>query len=39
MDGFALEKIRQELATVEDFLVSDNLSRIWAGGASDWVSF
>ena len=36
MDGFALEKIRQEWATVEDFLVSDNLSRIWAGGDSDW---
>ena len=35
IDGYPLGKIRQELASEEDFLVSDNFSRIWAGGVSD----
>ena len=35
MDGYPLGKIRQELASEEDFCVSDNFSRIWAGGVSD----
>ena len=39
MDGYPLGKIRQELASEEDFLVSDNFSRIWAGGVSDWGDF
>ena len=35
MDGYPLGKIRQELASEEDFCVSDNFSRIWARGVSD----
>ena len=29
MDGYALDKIHQELASEEDFSVSDNFPRSW----------
>ena len=39
MDGYSLDKIRQELASEEDFSLRDNFPRSWAVGVSDWGAF
>ena len=36
MNGYAFDKIHQELASEEDFSVRDNFPRSWAEGVSDW---